>query len=152
MSSIRDQISKTAQGYMDGLNNPGDEASGVIAHRTPDCVQRLLPSALNMPPHTNEQYRAFMKQSGAFVTRISFVLAEGRPLMIDETARKVLLHILSDGDTVFGPYNNEYFIILTTTEDGSQITEVTEFLDTQRFTSFIQAVQGAAQAAPKQHE
>lgn len=56
-------------------------------------------------------------------------LAKGEDMLVDEVSRKVLLHLTSTGETDFGPYANEYMIVLKMTDDGTQIKEVVEFID-----------------------
>lgn len=56
-------------------------------------------------------------------------LAQGEDMLIDEVSRKVLLHLTSTGETDFGPYANEYMIVLKMTDDGTQIKEIMEFID-----------------------
>lgn len=145
MSTLRDNLLRTAQLYLDGLNNPRDDGAGIIAERTPDCKQYILPKNLNQPTYANESYREMMMTSAGFVKHITFTLANGTAPQVDETARKVLLHIRGDGETVFGPYNNEYFIILATTDEGTKIKEVTEFLDSRTFLNFREQVVKAFQ-------
>ncbi|KAJ9634993.1 uncharacterized protein PV06_08644 [Exophiala oligosperma] len=137
MSPLRDQILKTAQGYLDGLNDPGPDAAGVIALRTPDCTQRILPQNLQQPVHTNESYQAFMGAGSKLMVKPPKFAFDSEPL-VDEHARKVVLHMLGKGESPSGPYNNEYFIILSTTDDGTKIKEVVEFLDSRAFTALIE--------------
>ncbi len=148
MSTLRDQLLKTAQLYLDGLNDPGPDASGLIAHRTADCTQRILPKNLNQPTHTNETYFAFMCAGAAFVKSLKFALDDDP--MVDEVARKVMLHMSSDGETVAGPYNNEYFIVLSMTEDGTKIKEITEFLDSRTFLWVTEAIQKVIKESQEQ--
>ena len=148
MSALRDQLLKTAQLYLDGLNDPGPDASGLIAHRTADCTQRILPKNLNQPTHTNETYHAFMSAGAAFVKSLKFALDDDP--MVDEMARKVMLHMSSDGETMVGPYNNEYFIVLSMTEDGTKIKEITEFLDSRAFLWVTEAIQKVAKESQEQ--
>ncbi|KIW21519.1 hypothetical protein PV08_02099 [Exophiala spinifera] len=149
MSPLRDQLLKTAQGYLDGLNDPGPDAAGVIALRTPDCTQRILPQNLEQPLHTNQTYQEFMATGAKLMVSMPKFAFNSEPV-VDEYARKVVLHMRGKGESPSGPYNNEYFIILSTTEDGTQIKEVVEFLDSQAFTSLVETFRKLAQesAAP----
>lgn len=70
--------------------------------------------------------------------------------LVDEHARKVMLHMLGEGQSPSGPYNNEYFIILSTTEDGTKIKEVVEFLDSQVFKALTETFAKLAQGSAAQ--
>ena len=63
------------------------------------------------------------------IRNIQLSLIDGEEMTVDEVARKVLLPLKSIGETDVGPYNNEYMIVLKMTEDGSEIREIFEFLD-----------------------
>lgn len=131
MSPIRDALIQTANSYIAGFNT--NTAEGVIACRTADCRQIIRPSSVpppwNSPPRTNEEYQAFVVPGFKMVRNIRIGLAEGEDMLVDEVSRKVLLHLTSTGETDFGPYANEYMIVLKMTEDGTQIKEIVEFID-----------------------
>lgn len=131
MSSIRKTLIQTANNYITSFNSGTPE--GFIAHRTPDCVQKLLPSSLpppwNGPPRTNEEYQAFVIGGSKLIRNIQLSLIDGEDLVVDEAARKVLLPLKSTGETDVGPYANEYMMLLKMTEDGKMIKEIFEFLD-----------------------
>lgn len=131
MSPIRDTLIKTANSYIAGFNT--NTAEGVIASRTPDCKQVIRPSSVpppwNHPPRTNEEYQAFVVPGFKMVRNVQISLAEGEDMLVDEVSRKVLLHLTSTGETDFGPYANEYMILLKMTDDGMLIKDIVEFID-----------------------
>lgn len=131
MSPIRDTLIQTANSYIAGFNTNTPE--GVIACRTADCKQIIRPSSVpppwNSPPRTNGEYQAFVVPGFKMVRNIRISLAEGEDMLVDEVSHKVLLHLTSTGETDFGPYANEYMIVLKMTEDGTQIKEIVEFID-----------------------
>ena len=49
--------------------------------------------------------------------------------IVDEAARKVLMHASSSASTALGPYNNEYMFVLHMTDDGRKVDKVYEFVD-----------------------
>lgn len=63
------------------------------------------------------------------VRNLQIILAKGEDMVVDDVSRKVLLHLTSTGETDFGPYTNEYMIVLKMTDDGTQIKEIVEFID-----------------------
>ncbi|RYC58377.1 hypothetical protein CHU98_g7823 [Xylaria longipes] len=60
--------------------------------------------------------------------------------IIDNTNRQVLAHLKSAGDTLYGPCGTEYFMSLKMNEDGTQIVEFVEFIDTAYTLEFIKKV------------
>ncbi|KAK7702279.1 hypothetical protein SLS64_009857 [Diaporthe eres] len=131
MSPIRDTLIKTANSYIEGFNT--NTAEGVIASRTADCRQVIRPSSVpppwNSPPRTNEEYQAFVVPGFKILRNVRIGLAEGEDMLVDEASRKVLLHLTSTGESDFGPYANEYMIVLKMTDDGTLIKEIVEFID-----------------------
>lgn len=131
MSPIRNTLIQTANGYIAGFNT--NTAEGVIACRTADCKQVIIPSSVpppwNSPPRTNEEYQGFVVPGFKMLRNIQIRLAKGEDMLVDEVSRKVLLHLTSTGETDFGPYANEYMIVLKMTDDGTQIKEIVEFID-----------------------
>ncbi|KAG6355408.1 hypothetical protein INS49_003370 [Diaporthe citri] len=131
MSPIRDTLIKTANSYIEGFNT--NTAEGVIASRTADCRQVIRPCSVpppwNDPPRTNEEYQAFILPGFNIMRNIRIGLAEGEDMLVDEVSRKVLLHLTSTGESDFGPYANEYMIVLKMTGDGTLIKEIVEFID-----------------------
>ncbi|KAI3396288.1 hypothetical protein diail_12309 [Diaporthe ilicicola] len=131
MSPIRDALIQTANRYIAGFNT--NTAEGVIACRTADCKQVVYPSSVpppwNSPPRTNEEYQAWVVPGFKMVRNVQIRLAEGEDMLVDEVLRKVLLHLTSTGETDSGTYANEYMIVLKMTDDGKQIKEIVEFID-----------------------
>ncbi|ROW07711.1 hypothetical protein VMCG_03673 [Cytospora schulzeri] len=103
MSPIRDTLIQTANSYIAGFNTHTAEG-------------------------TNEEYQAFVGP-GFKLVRHQIGLAKGEDMLVDEVSRKVMLHLTSNGETDFGPYANEYMIVLKMTYDGTQIKEIVEFID-----------------------
>lgn len=131
MSPIRDTLIQTSNNYIAGFNT--NTAKGVIASRTADCKQVIFPSNVpppwNSPPRTNEEYQGFVVPGFKMLRNVRISLVKGEDMLVDEISRKVLLHLTSTGETDFGPYANEYMIVLKMTDDGTQIREVVEFID-----------------------
>ena len=57
-------------------------------------------------------------------------LSDGHTPVIDEEGHKIVLFISSSAETPIGPYSNEYVFQFKTSEDGTQIEEIVEFVDT----------------------
>ncbi|KAG8165006.1 hypothetical protein KVR01_005281 [Diaporthe batatas] len=131
MSQIRDALIQTANSYIAGFNT--NTAEGVVACRTADCKQIICPSNVpppwSSPPRTNQEYQDFVVPGFKQIRNLKIKFAEGEDMIVDEVSRKVMLHLTSTGETDFGPYTNEYMIVLKMTEDGTQIREIVEFID-----------------------
>lgn len=148
MSPIREKLIQTANSYIAGFNT--NTAEGVIACRTPDCKQVIHPSSVpppwNSPPRSNEEYQAFTIPGFQMVRNLQIGLAKGEDMLVDEVTRKVLLPLTSTGETDFGPYANEYMIVLKMTDDGTQIKQIMEFIDSATTRDIAAHI---AQHAPK---
>ncbi|POS70367.1 hypothetical protein DHEL01_v211241 [Diaporthe helianthi] len=142
MSSIRHTLIKTATSYIEGFNTNTPE--GVIASRTADCRQVICPSSVpppwNSPPRSNEEYQGFVIPGFKMLRNVKISLVEGGDMLVDDISRKVLLHLKSTGDTDFGPYANEYMIVLKMTDDGTKIKEIVEFIDSATTRDIAQAM------------
>ncbi len=149
MSALRNTLIRTANGYIDGLNSGTPE--GLIAFRSLSCTHQMLPSSLpplwTGQPKTNEEFQAFMIEGAKSLRNIRIFLVEGEDMIIDEVLRKVVLHLKSTGETDVGPYANEYMIVLTTTEDGQLISQVTEFMDSGYTLNLVSKLMSQAAAS-----
>ena len=158
-SPLRKALLATAQAYIDGFNFPGPDLAGVVARRAPGCVQQLLPSTLGVPSQGNDEYVAYSRRIRGIIKGFrlesvggggaaSGVEASGSKegAVVDERARKVVLSLRSSGTIelagglVTREYANEYMVILQMSEDGTEIIEITEFLDSQQTLGLLQLV------------
>ena len=155
---LRKALLATAQAYIDGFNFPGPDLAGVVARRAPGCVQQLLPSTLGVPSQGNDEYVAYSRRIRGIIKGFrlesvgggaaSGVEASGSKegAVVDERARKVVLSLRSSGTIelagglVTREYANEYMVILQMSEDGTDIIEITEFLDSQQTLGLLQLV------------
>lgn len=143
MTSFRDQLLQTAKSALDKYGDLTPES--VVAHRSADCVHRLLPASAGVPDRTNREYADFVMELKKTVPNMRLVVQEKgqgsgdgffEP-MVDEAARRVLVHVKAAGDTPYGPCEAEYFMALRMSEDGTQIVEFVEFVDTAYTLEFI---------------
>lgn len=138
---LRQTLLDTASVYIAGVNNPGPDLGGAIALRTPDCTQQMLPASLGFLSRglTNDEYVAYVQRVGQVAPLMNFTLrvADGRAPVVDEEEKVVVLPLASSGETPFGPYENEYVIMLGMTADGSRIRTVTEFVDSRVTGEFL---------------
>lgn len=131
MSSVRDRLIQTANSYIAGFNTNTEE--GIIACRTADCKQSILPKSVpppwSHPPRSNSEYQAFILPGFKMVRNLQIRLADGEDMIVDDVSRKVVLPLQSTGETEQGTYANEYMMVLKMTEDGTEIKEIVEFID-----------------------
>lgn len=62
--------------------------------------------------------------------------------VIDEASHRMVVHLQSTADSNFGSVENEFMVILKTTEDGSKIKEQHEFMDSATFSALMGKLQG----------
>lgn len=60
--------------------------------------------------------------------------------VIDETARKVVMHLTSTASTPIDEYHNEYMLTLHMTEDGHKVDKFEEFVDSKYSADFMARV------------
>ncbi|KAI0103198.1 hypothetical protein GGR51DRAFT_524989 [Nemania sp. FL0031] len=135
MSSLRDQLWKTAKAAFDEYGKM--TAESVIAHRSPDCVHRMFPASTGVANRTNKEYSDFVMELKKTVPNLRLIIQDDFEPIVDETTRQVLAHLKSAGDSPYGPCETEYFMALKMNEDGTQIVEFVEFVDTAYTAEFI---------------
>lgn len=54
----------------------------------------------------------------------------------------MVVHLQSTADSNFGPIENEFMVIFTTTADGSKIVEQDEFMDSAAFSALMEKLKG----------
>lgn len=136
MSSLREQLWKTAKTAFDRYGKMTPDS--VIACRSPQCVHRMFPTTSGIPDRTNKEYSDFVMDLKKVVPNLRLIVQSDFEPIIDETTRQVIAHLKSAGDTPAGPIEAEYFMALKMNEDGTQIIEFVEFIDTAYTRDFIQ--------------
>ena len=63
--------------------------------------------------------------------------------IVDEAARKVVMHASSTATTVLGPYSNEYVLILHMAEDGRKVEKFYEFVNSAYTGDYISRLRDA---------
>ncbi|KAJ1549545.1 hypothetical protein HK405_012152 [Cladochytrium tenue] len=112
----------------------------IMALRADDCVHRILPVSLREPPRNNRAYRRYFERTLPSFSRFS---AEVRDICVDTAARTACLWVTSSADSVAGPYANEYFFWIRTTDDGRAVVEVREFVDSAYSLSVFKKIAAA---------
>jgi hypothetical protein len=135
-SPLRLQLWNTAKTAVDRYGELTPES--VIACRHLECVHRMFPASAGIPDRTNKEYSDFVMELKDAVSTMRLIIQDDFEPMIDETNRKVIAHVKSEGETAFGPLEAEYFMAMKMSDDGTQIIEFVEFIDTAYTMGFME--------------
>ncbi|KAI1844662.1 hypothetical protein JX266_009118 [Neoarthrinium moseri] len=139
--SPREQYIETAKKWFKAHSDKnafGED--GLTALAAPGFVAHSFPSSLHAPDRNAEEYAQF--QNGAFQMFSSYKTTE-LDIIVDETQRKVVYYLKSDGEAAGVEYKNEYIHKLTLTEDGKKVKQFDSYLDSQGMISFMGKFQAA---------
>lgn len=134
MALIRERLLSTSAAFLRAMNS-WDLAS-ILAIRSDDCIQYTLPQSVGTAPMTNNGFAAFFKGIQGNFGSFQASLVQNEEPIIDERARKVVLHVKSYATSEKGPYENEYIFILQMTEDAEHVAQIIEFLDSAYLVEF----------------
>nr|QSQ85906.1 hypothetical protein [Preussia typharum] len=135
MSSIRAQLLKTANAYLDAHTNRDAKALGAIyssssTHETyPKPVQPIFPHV------SNEDYLAGV--ADLFKMWHSFECHQFSEPIVDEEARKVVLFVEGRGVADVGTYVNEYVVVLKMNKEGTLVENRLQFFDSQGLLAWV---------------
>lgn len=129
MGCLRRTLRRTALAFLVNLNSINGTDSW-LPGRLPNATHTLLPESLDGPHNVNnslviELFSAFLP--GLRDLRVELV--DGDSIVIDEEQRVIIIHAKSSGMTDVGPYKNEYVFKLFATDDGAQVKDSWEFVD-----------------------
>ena len=128
----RSTLLLTVFAVINGYNTWTPEA--IMACRAPNCIHQVLPASLGRPPLNNEQYLAYFTPIMPAFKNFHLTV---KNTIVDEEARKVVLHASSTATTDLGDYSNEYMLVLQMAEDGTKVVRVDEFLDSKYSTEYL---------------
>ncbi|KAL8807309.1 MAG: hypothetical protein Q9182_000814 [Xanthomendoza sp. 2 TL-2023] len=94
--------------------------------RASDCINYILPVSLGRKTMNNEEYISFFAPRMAPFRNFNLKVQD---TVVDEAARKVVLHMTSTASTDIGDYHNEYMVKLHMTDDRRKIDKFEEFVD-----------------------
>jgi len=130
--SLRDQLLQTAHAYLDAHNE--QDLEKIQALCAPTCVHRAGPPTVKSPDRNNEEYNAFNIE----VFKILHTyLATITDAVVDDVGKKVALSVEAKATADAGEYENEYVILLKMTEDGKQVVDQYDFVDSQRMIEWM---------------
>ena len=128
MSAIREQLWETAKKSLLSFGELTPES--VIAARAPDCLHRIFPTTMGHPTRTNEQWAEFIMELKKTMPDVRYIIPDDFEPIIDERKKAVFTYVKSASNTTVGPYANQYFMAFRMNEDGTQIKEIIEYVDT----------------------
>jgi hypothetical protein len=129
MVSLRKALLQTSVTFMANMNSL-DDPENWIRGRTADATHMLLPRSLEHPDRMNNT--ATVTMLGTLLPGLrDFVVTQigDDGLVIDEARRTIMIHAEGHGMTDLGPYANEYIFTLFATQDGTQVRDSWEFVD-----------------------
>ncbi|ROV88143.1 hypothetical protein VMCG_10430 [Cytospora schulzeri] len=98
----------------------------IMAYRTDDCTQLVIPRSLNREPKDNASYRKYF---ASIMPAFQDFQPKIHELVEDEQGNKVMMWVSSKAQSLIGPYGNEYTILLYFNEDGDKVNKIVEFVD-----------------------
>ncbi|KAF4547595.1 SnoaL-like domain-containing protein [Elsinoe fawcettii] len=115
----------TTEGFLYSFN--GDwQPDATTAYRSADCQQRILPSTVGHMMRNREEWTAYFKTLAPMVKDAKMTIDDYISVP-DE--RKVVCRSSMTASTAVGPFSNEYVWFFDFDEEGKQITNIVEFLD-----------------------
>ena len=128
----RSTLLATAQSVVDGYTAWSIEA--ILAPRSTNCTQHILPHSLGIPPMNNSQYASYFRPNLAYFRNFHVDVQE---TVVDAEARKVVMLARSSAETDIGEYANEYVLVVEMGRDGRQAEKVVEWVDSGYSVRFL---------------
>ncbi|TGJ80334.1 hypothetical protein E0Z10_g8430 [Xylaria hypoxylon] len=126
------QLRQTALAVVDAYNKWTVE--GIMALRTEDCVNQIIPRSLGRPAMDNTAYEEYFRSVMPHINNFAVTIDD---IIVDPRENKVAIWAHSSASTEIGPYNNEYVFILYMNEAGDKITKFHEFVDSSYSVAFF---------------
>ncbi|KAK3628735.1 hypothetical protein LTR56_018456 [Elasticomyces elasticus] len=115
---------RTAEDFIRGYNEWTLE--GLLRARSDDCVHVTLPASLGRPNRTNEDYREFFKPLSHMISELKMEILN---FVNDSDQHKAVVHAKGAGESLVGPYRNEYAFFFDFNADGTKVVRAEEFVD-----------------------
>ncbi|KAI0122039.1 hypothetical protein F4814DRAFT_197194 [Daldinia grandis] len=143
----REQLLETVRLFIEAFNEFTPES--VVRYRSPTCTHRLVPATLNSPPQSNAEYANLISVLTTIMPTFHLRFVDGGEPVVDEVARKAVLHLKSRSNTAVGLYENEYVWILTLSKDGKLVDDILEFADSLYTSDQLPKLKRAVEDAAK---
>lgn len=128
MPPTRDELLCTALNFIAQFAKLDVES--VLSFLSPSCTLRSFPSSLGKPAlQTKEESKADFQGLKDFFHNFELRVKEGAEPAVDESSRKVVMHIEGKGDSLVGRFETEYIYILQMNEEGTMVEDFFQFAD-----------------------
>ncbi|KAJ5306863.1 hypothetical protein N7508_005878 [Penicillium antarcticum] len=135
MPSVAENQIRTAKDLFEGYNEY--TADAVLRSRADNCVHYILPTSLNRPSKTNEEYREFFGPLQKVMHRFETTIHR---IVNDPENHCAAVHASGIGESPVAEYKNEYAFFLEFNETGDKITKIEEFVDAAFSKNFLAKV------------
>ncbi|MCJ1411287.1 hypothetical protein MMC19_005375 [Ptychographa xylographoides] len=114
------------------------DLSAIIAFRSSDCVQQILPLSLKLPPQDNATYA---KRLGYVIPAFRNFNLTVQDIVEDVKACKICMWLSASANSTAGEYLNEYMWIMEFDKTGEKLISMKEFVDTAMQKEFFPKLQ-----------
>jgi hypothetical protein len=106
------------------------DVDSVLAFLSPTCTLRSFPGSLGKPSlQTKDESKADFQGLRDFFRKFELRVVDEADAVVDESRRKVVLHIEGKGDSLVGRFETEYIYILQMNEEGTMVDDFFQFAD-----------------------
>lgn len=123
-AETQSQLLQTAFKAIDGYQKWDIDA--ILAPRADQCTQQVLPYRLDRPVLGNDEYRKYFSTIMPYFKSFHIEILD---TVEDTQNSKVAISARSKGESVLGPYGNEYMLIFHMTSDHKKVLNIKEFVD-----------------------
>lgn len=108
------------------------KVENILAPLADSCTQQVLPASLGLPTRSKADYG---KHATGICTIFKDFHMEPQAVFEDEGQNSVVVYAKMIGELAndMGPWENECILMLRMSEDGTQIVEHKEFVDSKKF-------------------
>jgi hypothetical protein len=139
MSLFRDKLLDTALRFVAEHNK--FTPSSIMAVRSPNALtHHLFPT--KRVTRTNEECLETFKVAQKVFKKFILEVIDENAAIVDEQARKVVLHLAGTSETIAGNYQSEYIYIFKMNEDGTLVDAIWEGFDTAYLLDFEKRLNG----------
>ncbi|EMC96500.1 hypothetical protein BAUCODRAFT_70052 [Baudoinia panamericana UAMH 10762] len=125
---------KTSEAFIHSFSGTWGDDLACVDLRTEDCEHTILPASLGVAKRSKLEFARYYRQLKGVVTESEMTMDD---YMANVKERRIVALSSLTAMSPVGPYSNQYVWFLTFTEDGKQISDITEFLDSKSATELL---------------
>ena len=129
MVNLRKAMINTALGYVANMNAMPEGAENWARGRHPDATHWVFPLSLEATPKGNQEMVDFIRDLLPGLSSFETIFSPVNPIQVDEKQHLVTISVNGTGETAVGNYFQEFIFTLETTEDGTQVRNSWEWVD-----------------------